>query len=398
MSTDAPSLATSPDAESPRRQSSASQLWMVGSVVALFGALACLGVMSFKYRQPGEVPISKPFVEPVSIVGPRRLSIAPDSMIWRNLEVTELKLETVETPLMRVTGFVLGRVRPGKESLADRWQFNSSELSNTYNDWLRSASEVSFAQSQLAKTKTLAEADESYLASVVKRLEPGVGTSIPESEFLHAKAQLLKSQLQGDKDIFAAQVTVQNALSRKAALERDLALAGVESTVFSQAVDHMVLVVASVPEVRVSQAKVGQACRVQFFAYPNQLFPAHVESLSSLISQDRRTLRVLFELNDEAGILRPGMFGDVGLGTEPRQSLLVPDAAMLHIGASHYLVAAADNGEWQAVPVELGETHVGKREITKGVGPGTKILTKGVILLKSIVINSLASEPVGAAP
>ena len=300
------------------------------------------------------------------------------------------RAKTIDTPLLQVTGFVLAEVVAGKGNVADRWRFYSSELSGTYADWLRSQSEVRFAESQLAKTRELVEAETHFLTSVVKRLNPLVGnSSVPEAEILKAKADLSKAQLTGEKDIFSAESTLQAARNRQAALERELAQAGVDVAVFSDAVENMVLVVASVPEGRVSQVRAGQACRVRFYGYPDRQFPAHVESLSSLISQDRRTLRVLFELNDAQSLLKPGMFADVGLGAESRQAVLVPYTAVLHAGRLHYLLVADGDGAWQVTPVKVGDVHSDRVEIISGVEPPAKIVSQGGILLKPLVMQAL---------
>jgi hypothetical protein len=188
---------------------------------------------------------------------------------------------------------------------------------------------------------------------------------------------------------------LQAARNRQAALERELAQAGVDVAVFSDAVENMVLVVASVPEGRVSQVRAGQACRVRFYGYPDRQFPAHVESLSSLISQDRRTLRVLFELNDAQSLLKPGMFADVGLGAESRQAVLVPYTAVLHAGRLHYLLVADGDGTWVVTPVKVGDVHSDRVEIISGIEPPARFVSQGGILLKPLVMQALALRTKG---
>ncbi len=366
---------------------------MLTGLLATSAVLACLVVLSSRGAGNPVILDPKPLPEPVKVAGPGRLTIEKDSALWQSLGVKEVERETIETPLLQVTGFVLARVVAGGGSLADRWRFNTSELSSTYADWLRIQSEVRFAESQLDKTRQLVEAETRFLASVVKRLDPLAGnTSVPEAQILQAKADLLKAQLLGEKDIFSADSTLQSARNRKAALERVLAQAGIDAAVFTDAVENMVLVVANVPERHVSQVKAGQACRVQFYAYPDRQFPAQVKLLNSLISQDRRTLRVLFELNDPQAILEPGMFSDVGLGVDPRQAILVPDTAVLHVGHLHYLLVADGEDAWRVAPVQVGDVHSSQFEIVAGIEPPAKIVSQGVILLKALAIRALASK------
>jgi multidrug efflux pump subunit AcrA (membrane-fusion protein) len=134
---------------------------------------------------------------------------------------------------------------------------------------------------------------------------------------------------------------------------------------------------------------------VQFYGYPDRQFPAQVKSLSSLISQDRRTLRVLFEIDDPQAVLKPGMFGEVGLGVEPRDALLVPDTAVLHVGRLHYLLVADGDDAWRVVPVNIGEIHSGQVEIIAGIKAQAKIVSVGGILLKPLVTQAIALETEG---
>ena len=198
--------------ESPFRRGLAKRIWMLTGLLATGAMLACLVVLSSRGAGNPVTLESKPLPEPVKVAGPGQLTIEQDSAIWQSLAVKEIERETIETPLLQVTGFVLARVVAGNGSLADRWRFNTSELSGTYADWLRIQSEVRFAESQLDKTRQLAEAETRFLASVVKRLDPLAGnTSVPEAQILQAKADLLKAQLLGEKDIFSADSTLQSA-------------------------------------------------------------------------------------------------------------------------------------------------------------------------------------------
>ena len=73
----------------------------------------------------------------------------------------------------------------------------------------------------------------------------------------------------------------------------------------------------------------------------------HTSSSSSpSVTPDRRTLRVLIDLNDPKEVLRPGMFAEVGLGTNERNAVLVPAEALLHIAHRDYIVIADDDEAW----------------------------------------------------
>ncbi|HTI50906.1 MAG TPA: efflux RND transporter periplasmic adaptor subunit, partial [Planctomycetaceae bacterium] len=124
--------------------------------------------------------------------------------------------------------------------------------------------------------------------------------------------------------------------------------------------------------------------------YPDRTFAAHVETLSPLLSDQRRTLRVLFELSDPDNVLRPGMFAEVGLGTDDREALLIPADALLHISQEDYIVVGAGPGKWRVTLVRTGEEHEGTFEVLRGLAPGGTVIGSVAILLKPAVMQALS--------
>lgn len=325
----------------------------------------------------------------VRAVEPGIIEIAADTPLHKELARLTVVSEKISLPLLSVGGTVVARIRKGSEPMEDRWQFDRPELSTSYADWLRATNEIDFAESQLSKTKALADAETSYLKTNLQRFESLTDGSIPEKDLRQARSALLKSQLQGDKDVFAAQSALRAALKQKAAIERDLAQAGIEPSAFARAAENMVLVVANVPEAKAAQVSIDQACEVHFYVYPGRTFPGHVEAISSVLTQERRTLRVLFDLTDEQHLLKPGMFAEVGLGTEPREAIMIPATALLHIGRSDYVLVNSSENRWRATEVKVGEVRHERCEVLSGLAPGQIIIIRGAILLKSVAAQAL---------
>ena len=88
---------------------------------------------------------------------------------------------------------------------------------------------------------------------------------LPEKDLRSAKAELLKAQLQGDKDIFSAKSALRLAIRARERLERELSQAGIEPFVFDRTVENMVLIVAHVPEIKMARVKEEQACDARFY-------------------------------------------------------------------------------------------------------------------------------------
>ncbi len=369
---------------------------MVVSTIGIVAIVVWLSMDKIVHQASAEshaarIAAVKP-VTPIVVDKAGVIHLASDSRLRQRLKLIEVKPQSVHFAKLDVSGSVIARIRPGAENINERWQFSTSELTDTYADWLRVQSEIEFAERQLQKTTELANAQTKYLRTSYERLAQLKGTgSFPEKNFLEVESELKKSELQGEKDIFAVQSTLRLAIKNRAALERHLSQAGIEPIVLTRAVENMVLVVANVPESRISQVSEGQSCEVTFYGYPDLRFPGHVESLGSTLMQDRRILRVLFDLNDPTEHLKPGMFADVSLGTDAREVILVPTTSLLHIGRNDYIVSESQPGEFNVQLVKLGDNHNGMVEVVTGISTSQRIVEEGVILLKPLVLQAIPS-------
>lgn len=327
--------------------------------------------------------------EPIAAVSNGLISISQETPLQEELSTVVVKSEQTKLPLVSVSGTILAQVREGSGTFEERWQFSTSELSTLYADWLRALTDIEFAQNQLVKTKELAVAETEFLEANVKRLTSVPAGTVPEKEILQARSSLLQAQLLRGKEIFTAESTLRTSLKQRSAIERNLSRAGIEPEVFARAADHMVLVAANVPENEVSQIHVGQSCEVRFYGYPEIVFPAHVEAVGSTLTPERRTLRVLFDVTDEKNLLKPGMFAEVGLGTDERPSFQIPSTSLLHIGRKDYVLVDAGSGQWRVTDVQLGEVHGERCEVLKGLKVGDRLISREAILLKTVAAQSL---------
>jgi hypothetical protein len=361
--------------------------------------------------------------EVVKLVGQHRLTISPGTPLEKKLEVAEVRTQKTSAPLLKVTGSVVARLAPApsqgdaggylpkegspaaepqpkggtrepaaspSSKVEGRWDFNAPELASAYADWLKARNDVPYLEAQRVNIFKLAEANAAAKKEVVDRLEKLVtaGTD-PVKDLVTAKADLLQSQIQGEKDKHEAQTNVNNAKRTLATLERQLFLAGIDPALLAQETSSMAIVVAEVPEVRIGLARSGEPCTALFYAYPERQFTGVVGSMSPAISKERRTLRVFFQVNDPNGLLKPGMYADVGLGTQPRDTLFVPAEGVLHVGQFDYVLVADGPNQWKITKVKAGEQQGKLLEILQGLRPGDRVIGPGAILLKPYVVEDV---------
>lgn len=369
--------------------------WRVGWMT--LAAIGMVAVVWNLFATPHTHIVARPVVTAQRPVGPVRvegsqIAVDLESPVYKRLSVQAVAPQTVSHPLVVVTGSVIARVRSGPGDLEDRWQFVTSELSEAYAELLKSRSDIDFARERLQKTRELAAAQEAHYQTVVNRLSNVSSGGVALKELTAAKAELLQTQLQGQKDIYAEQTALRVAQRQLASDERELIQQGLEPEVLARARDGMVLVAAQVPESKISLIHEQQSCQARFFGVPDKTYSAHVEHLGSVLNSERRTLRVLFDLKDDEQVLRPGMFGHVDLGTDERAVILVPNEAVIHIGRYEYVFKQAEPGRFAVVRIEAMEPQGDVSEVAAGLQAGDQIVSAGAILLKPLAAQIVSSR------
>jgi hypothetical protein len=340
-----------------------------------------------------EPPRSKP-VEVVQTVGSRMIQIRKGSGLEEKLELASVREERITSPLFTVTGTVVASLRPGGRTGTDYWQFNSPEVLTTFTDWQKATADVTFAESQLKSVQDLADTRAASQRKVVDQMDKLVQSGTESQKTLNAeRTTLTQYEIQGKKEVYEAETTVRTARRQETALSKQLQQSGIDPALLQSAKADLDIIVADVPEAFLSRVRVDQECEAKFLSLSDQIFRGVVKSILPMLSKERRTLRLLFVINDPADQLRPGMFAEIGLGTDPRKALLAPAEGILHVGRTDYaLVGTVEEGKWKITEVDVGEPQGGQVEILHGVEAGDRLIGKGAILLKPVVIRSLQNE------
>jgi hypothetical protein len=335
----------------------------------------------------------------VRLVGPRLISVKAGSLLEQKFNISTVKKEKINTPLLMVTGAVVARLPIGSAPMEDRWQFNSIDLSGVYTDWQRAQAEKEFNSKRLVKIRELTAAQYNSQKLAVDRLRKLVATGTEAiRDLTAAEANLLQVQLEGQKDVYEAETELTVATRTHAALERKLLQEGVDPVLLENSNPGVSLIMADVPELRINLVSVGQACTARFYGLPNQVFSGKVRSIAPTLSSERHTLRVFFELNDQADQFKPGMYAEIGLGTDPRDAVLIPTDGVLHSGNADYVLIGAEPDLWRITEVQVGENLDERIEILSGLTESQRVIGNGAILLKPMLVQALQQEEAGAKP
>ncbi len=407
-----------------------SRLAAIGSAGQFVVALAVtVGVLVYLLSTPASKPEEPPDErgaadEPVRVTAPYLLRVEPNTPLAAKLRTAEVRPVRIAAPTLTVTGTVVASLRPGKgekggwaallpwlRRSSDYWQFNAPDVLTTFTDWQKARADITFATNQLLRVREAAvarTAAQRELVATTRRLEAG-GTETKKQLALE-EAALRQYEIQEQKEIYEAETAVRIAERSEGATARQLQQAGLDPAMLGSVTSDVDLVMADVPEGFLGRVKVGDGCEARFFGIPDQVFVGRVKSIAPVLAKDRRSLRVLFTVDDLKDQLRPGMFAEIGLGTDARDALLAPAEGVVHVGRADYLLVATPDdrrpadrsasdggaGVWRVTPVEVGELREGRVEILKGLTAGDRVLGQGSILLKPVIAKAVQLN--GGAP
>ena len=116
-------------------------------------------------------------------------------------------------------------------------------------------------------------------------------------------------------------------------------------------------------------------------AYGERVFRGEVRSIGSRVDPVTRSVTVRAVLPNDERLLKPGMLMQVALLRNPRQSLAVPEQALLAEGERHF-VLMVDDGTAVKREVTIGARTPGLVEILAGLEAGEQVITEGAIKLR----------------
>jgi membrane fusion protein (multidrug efflux system) len=132
----------------------------------------------------------------------------------------------------------------------------------------------------------------------------------------------------------------------------------------------------SVPETFVSTLREGLSVRATAPAFPGRSFAGKVASIDSRVDVNTRSVTVRALLANEDGALRPGMFLNVALAKDERETLVIPEEALTPEAERQFVFVVAE-GKAQRREVRIGGRSPGNVEILAGLDAGDRVVVEG---------------------
>jgi membrane fusion protein (multidrug efflux system) len=138
----------------------------------------------------------------------------------------------------------------------------------------------------------------------------------------------------------------------------------------------------SLPETFLGSVAPGQKIVARAAAFPDRAFEGRVASLDSRVDPVTRAITVRAEVANPDLLLRPGMLLTVSVFSAPRDSLVVPELALVQVGARHFLFRIDEAERARQVEVRVGARRAGEVEVLSGIAEGDLIVVEGTVRLR----------------
>jgi membrane fusion protein (multidrug efflux system) len=138
----------------------------------------------------------------------------------------------------------------------------------------------------------------------------------------------------------------------------------------------------SVPERFLAVLSRGQEIAARSETWPGREFTGKVASVDSRVDPVTRSVTVRAEVPNPEALLRPGMLLSVRLYQAARETIVVPEIAVLQVGTEAFVYRVSKDQTAERVKVELGSRRRGEVEVVAGLGAGDTIVTEGAVKLR----------------
>lgn len=145
--------------------------------------------------------------------------------------------------------------------------------------------------------------------------------------------------------------------------------------------------VAKIPEREAAQTDIGTRAHIHIPALGDELIEAKLTRFGVEADRQAGAIKGIFELDNRAGKLRPGMRAEFSIVLETRPSVLSIPRAAIQGDPTKRVVFVKDSelpNAFVRVPVVLGDENDRYVEVINGIFPGDKIVTQGSYALSFV--------------
>jgi len=132
----------------------------------------------------------------------------------------------------------------------------------------------------------------------------------------------------------------------------------------------------AVPSLFLPDLRIGLGIQARARIY-ERTFAGTIRGIDSRVDPVTRSIQVRALISNPDRALKPGVLMQVALLRNPRDALVVPEAALLHRGHEHFVMRLGDGDLVGRRTVEIGARRPGEVEILTGLSAGDRVVVDG---------------------
>ncbi|MGP1716190.1 MAG: efflux RND transporter periplasmic adaptor subunit [Methylophilus sp.] len=343
-----------------------------------------------------------PVAETKAVVDPNLVTLTPE--LEANIKtgaVTEIQfIDTLRIPgriqvdeqyESRAGASITGRISTLDVNLGDEVKagqrlatIKSTELAQFQLNYIKASQQVQLQTKAVDRAKQLLEADVISQAELQRR-EGELHAA--NAEVNAARDQLLVLGMAPDN---IAKLGLQNSgmstsqvnskitgtvIARKARLGQVVAPA--EELFVIADLSH-VWAVAEIPEQQIAHIKEGQSLNIEVPALDDAELTGTLAFVGDIVNPATRTVMARANISNEKMLLKPDMLITILLEAKPEKVIAIPSTAVVRENnADHVFAQTLKSKQFKLLPVTLGRTYDGQKEVLQGLQPGDQIVLDG---------------------
>lgn len=136
--------------------------------------------------------------------------------------------------------------------------------------------------------------------------------------------------------------------------------------------------VAEIPEQQIAHIKEGQSLDIEVPALDDAKLTGKLAFVGDIVNPATRTVMARANISNEKMLLKPDMLITILLEARPENVIAIPATAVVRENnADHVFVETLKPKQYKLLPVTLGRTYEGNREVLQGLQPGDQIVLDG---------------------
>jgi RND family efflux transporter MFP subunit len=404
-----------------------TKLLILLSLVAVFSAGVLLGRSRLAWSESGEAQNasgSKPATE----VGEQKPAANQVRLSPEAIERGRIEISAVSTHSFRQTLEATGRLALNEDAAARVGTIVTGRVTRvlaTVGDYVKKGQALIYIHShELLDARANAAKAQAAVTEKEKALAYANAELDRADRLLAAKAVSRREQARAAANVIAATAELEQARAELArssewlehltaphdshddiviyspitgvVLKRNVTL----GTVVNEASDLMIVAnldtlwaIAEAPQQQASSARVGQQVEIKVSTFGDRRFTGRVVHIGETLSAETRTAQVRCLVQNPRGDLKPEMYATISIASEKDEEVVAaPGEAVIEMQGEQAVFVALGDGLFEKRPVQTGRQQNGRIEITGGLQPGERVVTRGCFFIKSEFLKSTLSE------